>query len=86
MVRRLDRISLFVQRSLSFLAVIDPTIPALKCELLPESSSEEMLFVSISPFSGLYKVFSYMGNARGLSELQCIRHCSAFRNTLLTTD
>ncbi|CAF4897234.1 unnamed protein product, partial [Rotaria sp. Silwood1] len=39
---------------------IDPSIPALKCELLPESRSEEILFISISPFSGLYKVVSYM--------------------------
>lgn len=42
--------------------VIDPTIPSLKCELLPESSPEEILFISISPFSGLYKVVSYMEN------------------------
>ena len=46
----------------SFLAVIDPHIPALRCELLPESTSEEILFISINPFSGLYKVSSYMGN------------------------
>jgi len=39
----------------------DPSIPALRCELLPESTTEETLFVSISPFSGLYKVTSYMG-------------------------
>jgi hypothetical protein len=40
---------------------IDSSIPALKCELLPESTSEEILFISISPFSGLYKIVSYMG-------------------------
>ena len=44
-----------------YLVDIDLSIPALKCELLPESTSEEALFVSISPFSGLYKVVSYMG-------------------------
>ncbi|CAF1025919.1 unnamed protein product [Rotaria sordida] len=39
---------------------IDSSIPALQCELLPESTSEEILFISINPFSGLFKVVSYM--------------------------
>ncbi|CAF0853162.1 unnamed protein product [Rotaria sp. Silwood1] len=39
---------------------IDSSIPALKCEFLPESTSEEILFISINPFSGLFKVVSYM--------------------------
>jgi len=43
------------------LVEIDSSIPVLKCELLPESTSEEILFISISPFSGLYKIVSYMG-------------------------
>jgi hypothetical protein len=43
------------------LVEIDSEIPALKCEFLPESTSDEILFISISPFSGLYKVVSYMG-------------------------
>jgi hypothetical protein len=46
------------------LVEIDSSIPALKCELLPESTSEEILFISISPFSGLYKTVSYMGNTK----------------------
>ena len=45
------------------LVEIDSSIPALKCELLPESTSEEILFISINPFSGLYKVISYMGKS-----------------------
>ncbi|CAF4383757.1 unnamed protein product, partial [Adineta steineri] len=39
---------------------IDSIIPALKCGFLPDSTSEEILFISISPFSGLFKVVSYM--------------------------
>ncbi|CAF5089721.1 unnamed protein product, partial [Rotaria magnacalcarata] len=39
---------------------IDSSIPALKCELLPESTTEEILFISINPFSGFFKVVSYM--------------------------
>ncbi|CAF3486334.1 unnamed protein product [Rotaria socialis] len=39
---------------------IDSSIPALKCELLPESTTEEILFISINPFSGYFKVVSYM--------------------------
>ncbi|CAF2842556.1 unnamed protein product [Rotaria sp. Silwood2] len=39
---------------------IDSSIPALQCQLLPESTSEEILFISINPFSGLFKVVSYM--------------------------
>jgi len=46
------------------LVEIDSSIPVLKCELLPESTSEEILFISISPFSGLYKTVSYMGNTK----------------------
>ncbi len=46
------------------LVEIDSSIPALKCELLPESTSEEILFISISPFSGLFKVVSYMGKLK----------------------
>ena len=42
---------------------IDSSVPALKCQLLPESTVEETLFISINPFSGLYKVVSYMGEA-----------------------
>ena len=55
--------STFVRNRLVFLSSveIDPSIPALRCELLPESTSEETLFISISPFSGLYKVVCYMG-------------------------
>ena len=49
---------------LSLLVQIDPSIPALTCEFLPESTPEERLFISISPYSGLYKVVSYMGNPR----------------------
>ncbi|CAF1464288.1 unnamed protein product, partial [Didymodactylos carnosus] len=39
---------------------IDSVIPALKCELLPNSTSEEILFILISPLSGIFKVVSYM--------------------------
>ncbi|UJR23584.1 hypothetical protein I4U23_026573 [Adineta vaga] len=39
---------------------IDSSIPALKCEFLPESTPEELLFISISPYSGLYKVVCFM--------------------------
>ncbi|CAF3177384.1 unnamed protein product [Rotaria socialis] len=41
---------------------IDSSIPALKCELLPESTTEEILFISINPFSGFFKVVSYMAH------------------------
>ncbi|CAF3375137.1 unnamed protein product [Rotaria socialis] len=41
---------------------IDSSIPALKCELLPESTTEEILFISINPFSGYFKVVSYMAH------------------------
>lgn len=39
---------------------IDSSIPVLKCELLSECSTEEILFISISPFSGLFKAVCYM--------------------------
>jgi hypothetical protein len=53
-----------MNRHVCFLADIDSTIPALKCELLPECTTNEILFISISPFSGLYKVVSYMGRMK----------------------
>ncbi|CAF0742948.1 unnamed protein product [Adineta ricciae] len=59
---------------------IDPTVPVLKCELLLESTSEEMLFISISPFSGLYKVVSYIDS----QYLQQIEHAlNRDQNSLL---
>ncbi|UJR25327.1 hypothetical protein I4U23_006678 [Adineta vaga] len=48
---------------------IDSSIPVLKCELLLESRTEEILFISISPFSGLYKVVSYM-ESRYLQQIE----------------
>lgn len=54
----------FIHKSLLLnLVEIDSSIPTLKCELLPESTSEETIFISINPFSGLYKVISYMGKS-----------------------
>ncbi|CAF0747923.1 unnamed protein product [Adineta ricciae] len=39
---------------------IDASIPVLICDFLPESTSDERLFISISPYSGLYRAASYM--------------------------
>ncbi|CAF2044531.1 unnamed protein product [Rotaria magnacalcarata] len=58
--RRFEELKETILSTTSANIEIDPLIPALKCELLPDSTSEEALFISISPFSGLYKVTSYM--------------------------
>ncbi|CAF1028589.1 unnamed protein product [Rotaria sordida] len=58
--RRFEELKETILSTTSANIEIDPLIPALKCELLPESTSEEILFISISPFSGLYKVVCYM--------------------------
>lgn len=60
--RRFEELKETILSTTSANMIFDPSIPALRCELLPESTIEETLFVSISPFSGLYKVVSYMEN------------------------
>lgn len=57
----IDKLLCIVKYIFYLLVEIDSAIPALKCEFLSESTPEEILFISISPFSGLYKVVSYMG-------------------------
>ncbi|CAF0807683.1 unnamed protein product [Adineta steineri] len=58
--RRFEELKETILSTTSANIEIDSSIPVLKCELLPESTSEEILFISISPFSGLYKIVSYM--------------------------
>jgi hypothetical protein len=70
----------------SILVEIDSTIPALKCQLLPESTSEEILFISISPFSGLYKIVSYMGNDRRRGFYVKFEMFVQLRNSIFTTN
>ncbi|CAF4343598.1 unnamed protein product, partial [Adineta steineri] len=58
--RRFEELKETILSTTSANIEIDSSIPVLKCELLPESTSEEILFISISRFSGLYKIVSYM--------------------------
>jgi hypothetical protein len=45
----------------NILVEVDDSMSALICTLLPESTSEEMLFITINPYSGLFCVMSYIG-------------------------